>query len=85
MAKLDRSFQLLGVAKEGCTVEQIRGAYIDLVKQYHPDSKGPDASAETFAKVCGLDKHDTLWCSDVQSFPSHFVDQRCIQEVHELC
>ena len=55
VAKLDRSFQLLGVAKEGCTVEQIRGAYIDLVKQYHPDSKGPDASAETFAKVCGLD------------------------------
>ena len=54
MAKLDRSFQLIGVTKEGCTVEQIRRAYIDLVKRYHPDSRSPEASAETFAEVCDL-------------------------------
>ena len=52
LAKLERSFQLLGMIKDGCTVEQIRKAYIDLVKQYHPDSRSPHASAERFAEVC---------------------------------
>ena len=50
-AKLDRSFRLLGVTKDDCTVEQIKKAYIDSAKRYHPDSKSPDADAEKFAKV----------------------------------
>ena len=54
MAKLEHSFQLLGVTKHDCTVEQIRKAYIDLVKQYHPDSRTPHASAERFTEVCDL-------------------------------
>ena len=56
LAKLERSFQLLGMIKDGCTVEQIRKAYIDLVKQYHPDSRSPHASAERFAEVCNHSK-----------------------------
>ena len=52
MAKLERSFQLLGVNKHDCTVEQIRESYIDLVKQYHPDSRTPHASTEKFTEVC---------------------------------
>ena len=52
MTKLERSFQLLGVNKHDCTVEQIRKAYIDLVKRYHPDSRTPHASAGKSAKVC---------------------------------
>ena len=51
-AKLEHSFQLLGVNKHDCTVEQIRKAYIDLVKKYHPDSRTPHASAEKFTEVC---------------------------------
>jgi hypothetical protein len=51
-AKLERSFQLLGINQHDCTVEQIRKAYIDLVKRYHPDSKAPHASAEKSAEVC---------------------------------
>ena len=54
MAKLERSFQLLGVNKQDCTVEQIRKAYIDLVKRYHPDARTPHASAEKFTEVCQL-------------------------------
>lgn len=54
MAKLDHSFQLLGVTKHDCTVEQIREAYIELVKKYHPDSRTPHASAERFAEVWDL-------------------------------
>ena len=50
-AKLERSFQLLGVNKHDCTVERIRKAYIDLVKIYHPDSRTPHASAEKFTEV----------------------------------
>jgi hypothetical protein len=53
-AKLERSFQLLGVIKHDCTVEQIRKAYIDLVKRYHPDSRTPHASAEKFTEVCSM-------------------------------
>ncbi len=53
-AKLERSFQLLGVNKHDCTVEKIRKAYIDLVKKYHPDSKAPHASAEKSAEVCNI-------------------------------
>ena len=52
MAKLERSFQLLGVSKLDCTVGQIRKAYIDLVKRYHPDARTPQASAERFTEVC---------------------------------
>ena len=59
-AKLERSFQLLGVNKHDCTVEQIRKAYIDLVKRYHPDSRTPHASAEKSAEVC----HNTI-CNKV--------------------
>ena len=51
VAKLEHSFQLLGVNKRDCTVEQIRKAYIDLVKIYHPDSRTPHASAEKFTEV----------------------------------
>ena len=54
MAKLEHSFQLLGVNKQDCTVEQIRKAYIDLVKRYHPDARTPHASAEKFTEVCQL-------------------------------
>ena len=54
MAKLEHSFQLLGVTKHDCTVEQIRKAYTDLVKQYHPDSRTPHASDEKSAEVCDL-------------------------------
>ena len=54
--ELERSFQLLGVNKYDCTVEQIRKAYIDLVKRYHPDSWTPHASAEKSAEVC----HNTI-------------------------
>ena len=50
--KLQRSFQLLGVDIHACTVEQIRKAYVDLVKQYHPNSRTPHASAGKFAEVC---------------------------------
>ena len=50
--KLECSFQLLGVNKQNCTVEQIRKAYIDLVKRYHPDARTPHASAEKSAEVC---------------------------------
>ena len=52
VAKLEHSFQLLGVNKHECSAEQIRKAYIDLVKRYHPDSRTPHASAEKFTKVC---------------------------------
>ena len=51
LAKLDRSFQLLGVIKDDCTVEQIKKAYIDSAKRYHPDSNSTDANAEKFAEV----------------------------------
>ena len=50
--KLECSFQLLGVNKQNCTVEQIRKAYIDLVKRYHPDARTPHASAGKSAEVC---------------------------------
>ena len=52
--KLERSFQLLGVNKQDCTVEQIRKAYIDLMKRYHPDSRTPQASAGKSAEVCNF-------------------------------
>ena len=52
MAKLEHSFQLLGINKHDCTVEQIRESYIELVKRYHPDSRTPHASAEKFTEVC---------------------------------
>ena len=54
--ELERSFQLLGVNKHDCTVEQIRKAYTDLVKRYHPDSRTPHASPEKSAEVC----HNTI-------------------------
>ena len=50
--KLEHSFQLLGVDKQDCTVEQIRKAYIDLVKRYHPDARTPHVSAGKSAEVC---------------------------------
>ena len=50
-AKLERSFQLLGVNTHDCTVEQIRKAYTDLMKRYHPDSRTPHASTEKSAEV----------------------------------
>ena len=61
LAKLEDSFKLLGVRKDECTVEQIRAAYIDLVKQYHPDARTPQASAQRFAEVCIFTRSNNLW------------------------
>jgi len=41
---------LLEVAQDS-KPEQIKEAYIGLVKKYHPDSRSPDADAEMFSEV----------------------------------
>lgn len=50
-AKLDHSFRVLGLDKADCTAEHVKKAYIKLVKQYHPDMRNSNASAEKFAEV----------------------------------
>jgi len=49
-SKLHKAFQLLEVAQDS-RPEQIKEAYIGLVKKYHPDSRSPDADAEMFSEV----------------------------------
>ena len=51
MGPTAKSFQLLGVDQKDSSEEDIKKAYITLVKKYHPDSKTPHASAEKFAEV----------------------------------
>lgn len=49
--KLHRAYQLLGVG-ESSTVEEVKEAYVSMVKKYHPDSSSPDANPEKFSEVC---------------------------------
>ncbi len=50
-ARLKRSFQLLGLEQDECAEEEIRKAYIRLVKKYHPDSSSGEADADHFSEV----------------------------------
>lgn len=50
-ARLSRSFQLLGLEQDKCGQEEIKKAYIRLVKKYHPDSSSGKANAERFSEV----------------------------------
>ena len=52
--KLHEAFQLLEV-DQGATVEQIKEAYIRMVKKYHPDSSSSQANAEKFSDVSEFD------------------------------
>lgn len=47
---LQRCYEILGL-EEGCDQEQIRLAYLALVKRFHPDSGSKEASAEKFHEV----------------------------------
>ena len=48
--KLHRAYQLLGIGHNS-TVEEVKEAYIQMVKKYHPDSSSPDANPEKFSEV----------------------------------
>lgn len=48
--KLQKAFSLLGVGQDSNTA-QIKEAYINMVKKYHPDSKSPHADAKMFSEV----------------------------------
>ena len=49
-SKLHSAFQLLELGQDS-SAEQIKEAYIGLVKKYHPDSRSPQADAEMFSEV----------------------------------
>lgn len=44
---------MLGISEDS-DQEQIRTAYLTLVKKYHPDSGSAEANAEKFQEVTGL-------------------------------
>ncbi len=50
-ARLKRSFQLLDLEQDECAEEEIRKAYIRLVKKYHPDSSSGETNADHFSEV----------------------------------
>ena len=52
--EVNKYFQLLGLSREQCTVEDIRKAYISLSKKYHPDSNAAEEATEQFIKVSGI-------------------------------
>lgn len=53
-AKLRRAFGTLGLVQDEsceCTEEDIRNAYLNLAKRYHPDSRTMEADADQFISV----------------------------------
>ena len=54
-ARLKNAFQTLGLVKDECSVDDIRKAYIDLAKKYHPDSRSSQANTDHFIMVRALE------------------------------
>ena len=50
--RVQQAFKMLGLEEEhGGSVQQVRKAFIRMVKRFHPDAQTTEASAEEFAKV----------------------------------
>lgn len=47
---MQKCYKILGISEDS-DQEQIRAAYLALVKKYHPDSGSEDANADKFSEV----------------------------------
>ena len=52
MVKMDRYYQILGLAKNA-TIEEVKNTYKSLAKKYHPDANPNNKDAEEKFKELG--------------------------------